>query len=182
MIFIHYVPGFYKGKELALPLFIPHLIFIQPLQHRQHRGGLPLRGGQIHIAVVPAFGLAGAGDISLKSGHKAEGFHRQRQRLRIGQAAGQQIKTGAAAHGTDVNHAVLVGAVSRVGGEEMLHGVGTAGGEIIPLVRLLHADVPCPDVAVLTAEVHAPFEPGVVNAKAGDTFHNIAAPFLLVVG
>ena len=108
----------------------------QCLEHGQHGSSLSLCGGQVHVAVVAALHLACAGDIALERSHEAEGLHCQAQRLGGGQAPGQQVKAGAAAHGADVDDAVLILAVAGVGGEEVLQRVGCAGGEIIAVVRL----------------------------------------------
>lgn len=145
----------------------------QCFQHRQHGGCLGLGGGQIHIAVVAAFHLAGTGDIPLKGGHEAEGIHGQLQCLRRGQPAGEQVEAGAAAHGTNVDHAVLHRAVAGVGGKQVLQRVGGTGGQVIALIGLLHPDVPGQHITVLATQVHAPVQFGVIDTEACNAFHDV---------
>ena len=117
-----------KGEDSL----VMQLVAGQCFQHRQHGSGFGLGSGQVHIAVVAALHLTGTGDGTLKSGHEAERVHGQGQRLGGGQAPGEQVKAGAAAHGADVDDAVLVGAVPRVGGEQVLQRVRGTGGEPPP--------------------------------------------------
>ena len=84
--------------------------------------------------------------------HEAEGIHGQLQCLRRGQPAGEQVEAGAAAHGANVDHAVLKGAVACIGGKQMLQRVGGTGGKVIAVIGPFHADVPCENIAVLTAQ------------------------------
>ena len=140
----------------------------------QHGSGLGLGGRQIHVAVVAALHFAGTGHGTLKGGHKAEGLHGQLQSLRRGQAAGQQVKAGAAAHGAHIDHTILEGTIACVGGKQVLQRVGSGRGQVIALVGLLHADVPSEHVAVLTAQVHAPVQLGMVNTEARNAFHCVA--------
>ena len=150
---------------------VVQLVSGQRFQNREHGGCLGLGGGQVHVAVVAAFHFAGTGDSALKGRHEAEGLHRQLQRFGRGKAAREQIEAGAAAHGADVDDAVPESAVPRVGGEQVLQCVGGPGGEIIAVVRLLHPDVPGEHIAVLTAQVHAAVQFGVVHAETCDPFH-----------
>lgn len=109
-----------------------------------------------------------------ESGFEAEGLHGQLQSLRRGQAAGQQVKAGAAAHGAHIDHTILEGTIACVGGKQVLQRVGSGRGQVIALVGLLHADVPSEHVAVLTAQVHAPVQLGMVNTEARNAFHCVA--------
>ena len=89
-------------------------------------------------------------------------------------AAGQQVKAGAAAHGAHIDHTILEGTIACVGGKQVLQRVGSGRGQVIALVGLLHADVPSEHVAVLTAQVHAPVQLGMVNTEARNAFHYVA--------
>ena len=149
------------------------LVAGQCFQHRQHGSGLGLGSGQIHIAVVAALHFAGPGHSALKASHEAEGFHRQLQCLGGSQAAGEQIEAGAAAHGANVDHAVLKGAVTCIGGKQMLQRMGGTGGQVIAVIGPFHADVPCENIAVLTAQIHAAVQFGMVNTEACNAFHDL---------
>ena len=162
------------SQKLAIRKEILQTVSGQGFQNRQHGSSLGLGGRQIHVAVVAALHFAGTGHGTLKGGHKAEGLHGQLQSLRRGQAAGQQVKAGAAAHGAHIDHTILKGTIACVGGKQVLQRVGSGRGQVIALVGLLHADVPSEHVAVLTAQVHAPVQLGMVNTEARNAFHCVA--------
>ena len=119
------------------------------------------------------FMAAFEGDIPLKGGHEAEGIHGQLQCLCRGQPAGEQVEAGAAAHGANVDHAVLHRAVAGVGGKQVLQRVGGTGGQVIALIGLLHPDVPGQHITVLAAQVHAPVQFGVIDTEACNAFHDV---------
>ena len=111
-------------RSLYIDRSVVQILCGQRFQHGQHGSGFSLGGRQIHIAVVAALHLAGTGHGTLKIGHKAVGIHRQLQRLCRGQPSGEQVKAGATAHGANIDHPILHGAVARVGGKQMLQRVG----------------------------------------------------------
>ena len=48
----------------------------------------------------------------------------------------------------------------------MLQRVGGTGGQVVAVIGLFHADVPGENIAVLTAQIHAAVQLGMVNTEA----------------
>ena len=92
-------------------------------------------------------------------------------------AGQQQIETGAAAHGTEVNHLVLpVGLVAQVGGGQMLHGVDLGGVHNGLIVGLGQPQIEGGDglctYLILPGNVNARLQFDVIDGETGNFLHN----------
>lgn len=121
------------------------------------------------IAVIAALRFGRAGDRPVILRDERDRLAHQRDDLRLRQAAGEQVKTGLAAHRAEINDRVApLGA--RVGREQMLDGVHSGDGEKCS-VGLFHAQVEGVHVAVAAAVIQARRKNGVVDGEAFDLFH-----------
>ena len=63
--------------------------------------------------------------------------HQRLQHFCIGKATGQKMKTGAASHGSHIDNAVFVLAVTGKSCKQMLDGMQHAGGQIRIIFRIV---------------------------------------------
>ena len=145
-------------------------------------GAIPLTPvighGQIHIQIISAVPGAGAGDLSPEVPDEPEAIQHQRQNIPGFQISrGQQIETGTAAHGAEIDDPVLpCRVVSQEGCGQMFHGVDLRGIHhrfsiwfCEPQIEGSHcllADF------VFPGDIKSRKQRNVIDGKAGDFFHN----------
>ena len=133
--------------------------------------------GQIHVQIVAAILGGSPGYLAPEVPDEAETvLHKAQHILRFQVACQQQIETGAAAHGSEVDDPTLPGRlVAQVGGCQMLHGVHLGGVHDRLAVGLGQPQVNGGDGLAADFVFPGYIQPGeqldMVDGKAGDLFH-----------
>ena len=79
---------------------------------------------QAVVQIVSALDAAGAGDFPFKMFDEGTGFLHQLDGAGFGDFVPcDEVKSGAAAHRTDVEDVVRIGGIAHIGGKQMLEGV-----------------------------------------------------------
>ena len=141
------------------------------LQALEVAGTFPVAHGQVVEEVVAA-GFRAGGRYLLLSENPLEAFDGQLAHVLHGVGAGHDdVHAGEASHGSDVDHIVLGARVAEPCGHEVfqtVHGGRRHGGF---LVGLRDAEVEGGEAPVLTRDVDAGLQAGVVDGETLYDFH-----------
>ena len=130
--------------------------------------GFDLGRLQAQVAVVAAFDALGAEDRAFVREDTLAGIAHLAKDGFVVRIADEQIKTGLAAHRSEINNLIVQNAVADIGGEHVLQGMERGVVDQIVRVRPAMTHVIGRDVSVHAADVQPREQFVVVDGKAGD--------------